>query len=72
VLKKTPLSDILKQIGRYYNVQFEKTSNVELGGLTYSGKLFLSESLDSVMTSVSRFSSTVYQRENNIIRIRKK
>ncbi len=72
VLKKTLLSEILKQIGRYYNVQFEGFSNVELGDLTYSGKLFLSESLDSVMTSVSRLSSTVYQRENNIIRIRKK
>lgn len=72
VLKKTPISDIFKQIGRYYNVQFEGISNVALGDRTYSGKLFLSESLDSVMTSISRLSSTVYQRENNIIRIRKK
>lgn len=71
VLKKRPLSEVLKQIERFYNVQFEGGSIVELGNLTYSGKLFIWECLDSVMTSVLRFSSTVYQREKNNIRIRK-
>ena len=68
----TPVSEILKKIGRYYNVQFEGTTDIPLSKQTCSGKLFLSNNLDSVMTSVSILSSTVYQRENNRIHIRKK
>jgi transmembrane sensor len=69
---ETPVSEILKKIGRYYNVQFESSPDVKLNDKTCSGKLFLSNNLDSVMTSVSVLSSTVYQRENNIIHITKK
>lgn len=65
-----PLSEILKKVGRYYNVQFDETS--KLNDQTFSGKLFLSNHLDSVMTSISILSSTEYERENNAIRIRKK
>jgi len=68
----TPVSEILKKIGRYYNVQFEGTTDIPLSKQTCSGKLFLSNNLDSVMTSVSILSSTVYQRENNRIHISKK
>ncbi|OJV87961.1 MAG: hypothetical protein BGO34_13250 [Bacteroidia bacterium 44-10] len=69
---ETPVSEILKKIGRYYNVHFENSSKIKLNDKTCSGKLFLSNNLDSVMTSVSILSSTVYQRENNIIYITKK
>ncbi|WP_298647332.1 FecR domain-containing protein [uncultured Proteiniphilum sp.] len=69
---ETPVSEILKKIGRYYNVQFESIPEIKLNDKTCSGKLFLSNNLDSVMTSVSVLSSTVYQRENNIIHITKK
>ncbi len=69
---ETSVSEILKKIGRYYNVQFESIPEIKLNDKTCSGKLFLSNSLDSVMTSVSVLSSTVYQRENNIIHITKK
>jgi len=68
----TPMSEILKKIGRYYNVQFEGTADIPLNKQTCSGKLFLSNNLDSVMTSVSILSSTVYKRENNKIHISKK
>lgn len=68
----TPVSEILKKIGRYYNVQFEGTTDIPLNKQTCSGKLFLSNNLDSVMTSVSVLSSTVYKRENNRIHISKK
>lgn len=67
-----PVSEILKKIGRYYNVQFESSPDIKLNDKTCSGKLFFSNNLDSVMTSVSVLSSTVYQRENNIIHITKK
>ena len=69
---ETPMSEILKKIGRYYNVQFESIPEIKLNDKTCSGKLFLSSNLDSVMTSVSVLSSTIYQRENNIIQITKK
>lgn len=68
---KTSMSEVLKRVGRYYNVSFE-SSDVPLNKKTVSGKLFLSNNLDSVMTSVSILSSTNYERENNRIIIRKK
>lgn len=69
---ETPVSEILRKIGRYYNVQFESSPDIILNDKTCSGKLFLSNNLDSVMTSVSVLSSTVYQRDDNIIYITKK
>lgn len=69
---ETPISEILRKIGRYYNVHFENSTEIKLNDKTCSGKLFLSNNLDSVMTSVSILSSTVYQRENNIIHITQK
>lgn len=68
----TPMSEILRKIGRYYNVQFDENTDVKLNELTCTGKLFLSNNLDSVMTSVSILSSTLYKRENNTIHIIKK
>ncbi len=70
--EETPISEILKKVGRYYNVRFENSPEIALNELTCSGKLFLSNSLDSVMTSISALSSTKYKRENNIIHIRKR
>lgn len=67
-----PMAEILKKIGRYYNVQFENTADVKLNEQTFSGKLFLSNNLDSVMTSISILSATNYQREKNKIHITKK
>lgn len=72
VFNSTPMSDILKRIGRYYNVEFEKAQDITLNDKNFSGKLFLSNSLDSVMTSISTLSSTKYIREENKIFISKK
>lgn len=69
---ETPVSEILKKVGRYYNVEFENSPNISLNDKTYSGKLFLSNNLDSVMVSISLLSSTKYNREDNIIHISKK
>ena len=68
----TPMSEILKKIGRYYNVEFEKTQDLSLNEKTFSGKLFLSNNLDSVMISISALSSTEYLRKENKIFISKK
>ena len=71
-LNSTSMTEILKRVGRYYNVQFEKATDVTLNENTFSGKLFLSNNLDSVMTSISRLTSTEYLREYNKIFISKK
>lgn len=70
--KETPVSEILKKVGRYYNVEFENSPDISLNDKTFSGKLFLSNNLDSVMVSISLLSSTKYERKNNIIHISKK
>ena len=67
-----PFSEILKRVGRYYNVDFENSPDILLNSKTCSGKLFLSDNLDSVMVSISVLSSTKYIREDNIIHISKK
>lgn len=67
-----PFSEILKRVGRYYNVDFENSPDILLNSKTCSGKLFLSDNLDSVMVSISVLSSTKYTREDNIIHISKK
>lgn len=72
VFNSTPMSEILKRIGRYYNVEFENTQEVSLNDKNLSGKLFLSNNLDSVLTSISIISSTKYQRDNYKIFISKK
>lgn len=70
--KESPVSEILKKVGRYYNVEFENSPDISLNDKTFSGKLFLSNNLDSVMVSISLLSSTKYERKNNIIHISKK
>lgn len=69
---ETPVSEILKKVGRYYNVDFENDNEVSLNDKTCSGKLFLSENLDSVMVSISHITSTNYMRKDNLIKISKK
>lgn len=67
----TSMTEVLKKVGRYYNISFESTTDVSLEKKIVSGKLFLSNNIDSVMTSVSVLSSTDYIKENDHIIIRK-
>lgn len=69
---KASLSDILNKVGRYYNISFEKNKETEFAQRTYSGKLILSDNFDDVMHSISKFSSTIYQRDGNIVQIKNK
>ena len=73
VFNKTPMSDILKRIGRCYNIEFNIDANPELSQKTFSGKLYLSSDIDSVMISIANISSIRYEKNNkNIINILKK
>lgn len=72
VLDNTPVSDILEQIGRYYNIRFDLANNVSLHNRRCRGKIFLSDNIDDTMTAISLLSRTEYSRDGNLIYIRKK
>ena len=65
----TPMSEVLKQIEKYYNLSFNYDKDVKLKDLTCTGKIVLSENLDNVMTTIALLTSTKYLKENNRIYI---
>ena len=69
IFNNTPISEILKKIGRFYNVDFEYDN--DLLRKTCTGKLFLADNLDDVMISLSTLSSTIFYRENETVYIKK-
>lgn len=68
----TPVPEILKKIGRYYNVSFEAGTGLIPDDKTWSGKLFLSDNLDNVMMSVTTVLSIGYYKVNDIIYLTEK
>lgn len=66
---KTPMTEVLKQIGRYYNLSFDFDSDVNLQKRTCTGKIYLSDNLDNVMTTLTLLTSTRFVKENNKIYI---
>jgi len=67
IFNQTPISEVLKKIGRYYNVNFENRSGKELSAKTCTGKLFLSEDLEEMLISLSALSATKYYEEDGVI-----
>jgi hypothetical protein len=67
---KTPISEVLTYIGRYYNVDFVNSDNARISSKTCSGKLILEDNLDDVMLSLSVLSSVKYYKENDTIYIK--
>ncbi|GHV40492.1 anti-sigma factor [Bacteroidia bacterium] len=68
ILKKTPVSDLLKRVGRYYNVDF-KDYHSKLMSRTCTGKLFLSDDIEQVINIICAISNTNYKRIGNSIYI---
>lgn len=69
IFEDAPMTEVLKQIERYYNLSFSYDKDVTLKDLTCNGKIILSENLDNVMTTVTLLTSTQYKKENNRIYI---
>jgi len=67
IFDQTPISEVLKKIGRYYNVCFEDRSGKELFAKTCTGELFLSEDFEEMMLCVATLSATQYEKEDDII-----
>ncbi|MEA5128198.1 MAG: FecR domain-containing protein [Proteiniphilum sp.] len=69
---KTPMTEVLRQIGRYYNLSFNFENDMNLQKRTCTGKIYLSDNLDNVMTIIGLLSSTTYTRTDNKILITNK
>lgn len=63
-LNKSPLNEVLKKIGRYYNIEFQYASDLDMHNQTCSGKLFLSENLNDVLEAFSKMTFLQYDRQN--------
>ncbi|MDK2842839.1 MAG: transrane sensor [Anaerophaga sp.] len=63
-LNKAPLTDLLKKIGRYYNVEFNYEASLNLQNQSCSGKLFLSDNLNDVLESFSKMTFLDYKKLN--------
>jgi ferric-dicitrate binding protein FerR (iron transport regulator) len=69
---KTPMTEVLEQVGRYYNLSFNFENDASLQKRTCTGKIYLSDNLDNVMTIIGLLSSTTYTRTENKILITNK
>lgn len=69
--KELPLKEIVKQLGRIYNVQFEITSG-ELGETTFSGDFTKGESLEQILRIMTSDQRIKYSFTNNKIFIKEK
>lgn len=63
----TPIAEVLKKVGRYYNISFSEIQSIPDNKIT--GKLYLSENIDDVLSSISILTSSEYKREDNIIKL---
>lgn len=68
-LSQTPLDEVLKKIGRYYNVEFRYLSDLKLPDKTCSGKLYLSDNLGDVLEAFSKLTFLTYEINNEAINI---
>src|SRR5690606_3256110 len=51
ILNNTPMTEILRLVGKYYNLSFSFEQDVNLQKRTCTGKIYLSENLDNVTTT---------------------
>jgi len=70
-LNKTSVSEMLKKIGRYYNVNFENHCDSVITAKTYTGKLFLTDDFEELMISLSSFFFMQYDKEGETVYLRK-
>ncbi len=70
IFDKTPVAEVLRSLGKYYNITFDNTA-VSLAGEYISGKVYLSDNIDDVLTSVSLITSTTYTRSRQTVKLTK-
>jgi len=65
IFHNTPLTEVLKQVERYYNLSFDYKQSKEINQITCKGKLILSENINIVMDAIALLSESTYERKNN-------
>lgn len=67
--RQTPIEEVLRQIGRYYNIRFDYAPEINLKNRTCTGKIYLSDNLENVMTTITLLSNTKYKINETQIQI---
>jgi hypothetical protein len=67
IFNQTPVSDVLKTVGRYYNVHFTLRNAEQIYKGTCTGKLFLPDDMNEMLEALSVLSTSKYYKENEII-----
>lgn len=65
VFEDTPMSDVLKQIEKYYNLSFNFSKDVSIQKRACTGKIYLSEDIDNVLMTLTLLTSTKHTKLNN-------
>lgn len=66
-LDDVDIVDVLNRIGRYYNLSSSFGDKEYLAGKRCSGKIYLSDNIDNVLTTISLLYSTDYRKEERTI-----
>lgn len=67
IFNRTPISEVLKKVGRYYNVAFDTSNSNLFKSKSCTGKLILSENIEDVISTISELSEIPFQREDKKI-----
>ena len=70
IFNKTPVAEVLSKLGKYYNISFDNTA-ASLTDEYICGKIYLSDNIDDVLTSVSLITSSTYTRSLQTIKLTK-
>lgn len=70
IFNKTPAAEVLRKLGKYYNISFNNTE-AWLADEYICGKIYLSDNIDDVLTSVSLITSSTYTRSLQTIKLTK-
>lgn len=68
-LNAETIDNVLKKIGKYYNVAFKFDKEIDFRHITCTGKIDLAENIDDVMKTIAVLSDTTYKRDGNTISI---
>lgn len=66
-LDDADIVEVLNRIGRYYNLAFDFGDKTRLTGKKCSGKIYLSDNVDNVLTTISLLYSTDYRKDKRTI-----
>jgi ferric-dicitrate binding protein FerR (iron transport regulator) len=69
ILNGAPVSLVLKRMERFYNLSFNISDSLKLEALSCTGKLYLSENADEVLSAVSFLSGATFRRQGGTVYI---